>query len=160
MLPAQAPDPEITGWLHPLGVASLCQWDLLVFFARHQHTLLGVAYLARLLGYPPAAILDALDVLEAQHLVAGSAFSQGARLYQCSIPPLSPRGEAFAQLQALSSDLHGRWRVAQQLRRERTHGGTVQAAKHFLADAQAYLRKAQQRADELAARHHRGGKAL
>src|SRR5262245_2673615 len=45
-------DPEVAGWLHTLGVASLCQWDVLVFLYRHQTTLLGAADLARLLGYP------------------------------------------------------------------------------------------------------------
>src|SRR4030095_2992630 len=35
------PDPEIVGWLTTLGVTSLCQWDILVFFYRHHTTLLG-----------------------------------------------------------------------------------------------------------------------
>src|SRR5215831_18520195 len=98
------PDPEITGWLTTLGVTSLCEWDVLVFLYRHQTTLLGAAYLARLLGYPSNAIVAALDVLEARELVARSRVSQGARLYQFRVPPDTLRGAALAQLQALAAD--------------------------------------------------------
>jgi len=74
------PDPEVAGWLRTLGVASLCQWDVLVFLYRHQTTLLSAADLARLLGYPSDSIVVALDVLEALALVARSRVSQGARM--------------------------------------------------------------------------------
>jgi MarR family len=133
------PDPEVTGWLRTLGVASLCQWDVLVFLYRHQTTLLGAADLARLLGYPSDSIVVALDVLESLALVTRSRVSQGARLYQFSLPLGSPRGVVFAQLQALSAHRAGQVRVAQQLRLDRTHGETLQAAKRFLADAQQRL---------------------
>ena len=143
------PDPEVAGWLRTLGVVSLCQWDVLVFLYRHQTTLLGAADLARLLGYASDSIIVALDMLESLELVTRSRVSQGARLYQFSLPLDSPRGAAFAQLQALSAHRAGRVRVAQQLRRDRAHGETLQAAKRFLADAQQRLhvirRHAQQR---------------
>ena len=141
--------PEVTGWLQTLGVASLCQWDVLIFLYRHQTTLLGTAELARLLGYASDSIVVALDVLESLALVTRSRVSQGARLYQFGLPLDSPRGAAFTQLQALVTDRAGRVRVAQQLRLDRTHGETLQAAKRFLAEAQQRLqvvrRYAQQR---------------
>src|SRR5262245_16022717 len=95
-------DPEVAGWLHTLGVASLCQWDVLVFLYRHQTTLLGAANLARLIGYPSDSIVVALDSLEALKLVARSRVSQSARMYQFSILLSSPRDEVFARLQALA----------------------------------------------------------
>ena len=115
----------------------------------HQTTLLGTAELARLLGYASDSIVVALDVLESLALVTRSRVSQGARLYQFGLPLDSPRGVAFTQLQALVTDRAGRVRVAQQLRLDRTHGETLQAAKRFLAEAQQRLqvvrRYAQQR---------------
>jgi hypothetical protein len=122
---------------------------VLVFLSRHQTTLLGAAHLVRLLGYPSNSLVVALDGLEALALVARSRVSQGARLYEFSVPLGSPRGEAFAQLQVLADHRPGRVRVAQQLQLDRTSGETLQAAKRFLADAQQRLqvvrRHAQQR---------------
>src|SRR5215471_3387175 len=110
MAPHLPYDPEVAGWLHTLGVVSLCQWDVLIFLYRHQATLLGAADLARLLGYPSDSIVVALDVLEVLALVARSRVSQGARLYQFSVPLDSPRGTAFARLQALAAHRAGRVR--------------------------------------------------
>jgi MarR family len=141
-------DTEIVGWLSTLGVTSLCQWDVLVFLYRHQTTLLGAADLARLLGYPSDSIVVALDGLEALTLVVRSRVSQGARLYQFSIPLGTPRDAAFARLQALAAHRPGRVRVAQQLRLDRTHGETLQAAKRFLADAQQRLQVIRQHAQQ------------
>jgi hypothetical protein len=31
-----SPDPEVVGWLAPLGVTSSCQWDVLVFLSQHR----------------------------------------------------------------------------------------------------------------------------
>jgi hypothetical protein len=154
------PDTAIAGWLRTLGVASLCQWDVLVFLARHQTTLLGAVDLARLLGYATDAIVVALDVLDSLDLVVRSRVSQGARLYQFRIPPGSPRGEAFARLQALTAHRPGRVRVAQQLQLDRTHGQTLQAATHVLADAKENLRAARRRADALTERSQRWRKAI
>jgi DNA-binding MarR family transcriptional regulator len=142
------PDTEIAGWLKTLGVTSLCQWDVLVYLYRHQTTLLGAADLARLLGYPSDSIVVALDVLEALAFVTRSRVSQGARLYQFSILLDSRGGEAFTRLQALADHRPGRVRVAQQLRLDRTHGETLQAAKRFLADAQQRLHVVRQYAQQ------------
>ena len=153
-------DPEVTGWLQTLGVASLCQWDVLIFLYRHQTTLLGTAELARLLGYASDSIVVALDVLESLALVTRSRVSQGARLYQFGLPFSSRRGAAFAQLQALAADRAGRVRVAQQLRRDRTHGEMLQAAKRFLADAQQRLHVARQHAQQREERRKTWRKAI
>jgi DNA-binding IclR family transcriptional regulator len=141
-------EPEVAGWLSTLGVTSLCQWDVLVFLYRHQTTLLGAADLARLLGYPSDSVVVALDVLENLGLVARSRVSQGARMYQFSLPLGSPRGEVFARLQALSDHRLGRVRVAQHLRLDRTHEETLQAAKRFLTDAQQRLQVVRQQAQQ------------
>jgi hypothetical protein len=153
-------DPEVTGWLQTLGVASLCQWDVLIFLYRHQTTLLGAAELARLLGYASDSIVFALDVLESLALVTRSRVSQGARLYQFGLPLDSPRGAAFAQLQAFIADCAGRVRVAQQLRRDRTHGETLQAAKRFLVAAQQRLQVIQQQVQQREERRQIWRKAI
>lgn len=111
------PDAEVAGWLHMLGIVSLCQWDVLVFLSRHQTTLLGAESLAQLLGYETELIVAALDVLESLALVIRSRVSQGARLYQCMVPPTSPRGVAFARLQVIADHHAGRILVATQLQR-------------------------------------------
>jgi hypothetical protein len=127
---------------------------------RHQTTLLGTADLARLLGYPSNSIVVALDVLEVLGLVTRSRVSQGARLYQFSVVLDSPRGVAFAQLQTLTTSRTGRIRVVQQLRLDRTHSETLQAAQRFLADAKEHLRVVRQRANELAERRQQWRKAI
>jgi hypothetical protein len=53
----------MAGWLATLEVTTPCQWDVLVFLASHETTLLGATDLARLLGYTSNSILAALDVL-------------------------------------------------------------------------------------------------
>ena len=153
------PDTEIAGWLITLGVASLCQWDVVVFLYRHQTTLLGVVDLARLLGYTSNTIVAALDVLEFRELVARSRVFQGARLYQFRVPPDPSCAEAFARLQALAADRAGRVRVARQLRRDHTFEERLEAAKHSLAEAQQHLRIVRRRTDELAERRARWRKA-
>jgi hypothetical protein len=112
------------------------------------------------LGYPSNSIVVALDGLEVLALVARSRVSQGARLYQFSLPLGSPRGEAFARLQALADQRPGRIRVAQQLRLDRTHGETLQAAKRFLADAQQRLQVVRQHAQQREERRKTWRKAI
>jgi DNA-binding MarR family transcriptional regulator len=160
MTPNLPPDPEVAGWLHTLGITSLCQWDVLVFLARHQTTLLGAASLARLLGYATEPMVAALDHLEALALVERSRVSQGARLYQCTVPRLAPRREAFAQLQALAGDRTGRVRITHQLRGARTPGETLQAAQRFLSDAQQRLRVVRRQAAEREERSQLWRKAI
>src|SRR5262245_6724646 len=108
-MPHDSPsDAEVEDLLQTLGIDSLCQWDVLVFLYRHQMTLVGADYLARLLGYATDPIITALDVLESLGLVERSRVSQGARLYQFTAPTGPPRGEAFQRLLALSGDRAGR----------------------------------------------------
>ena len=116
MTPPLPPDPEVRGWLHTLGVTSLCQWEVLVFCYHHQATLLTVADFARLLGQASQAIVSALDTLEARALLVRSRVSQGARLYQCSVALDSPRGAAFGRLLTLANDPAGLACIVQQLR--------------------------------------------
>ena len=106
------------------------------------------------------SIVVALDVLEALALVERSRVSQGARLYQFTVPLGSPRGEAFARLQALAAHRAGRVRVAQQLRRDRTPGETLQAAQRFLADAQQRLQAIRRQAQHREERRHPWLKAI
>jgi DNA-binding MarR family transcriptional regulator len=154
-------DPEVQGWLHTLGVASLCQWHVLLFLFRHQTTLLGVEYLAHLLGYTTEAVVAALDVLEARELVARSRVSQGARLYKFLAPLASPSGEAFAQLQALTSDRVGRRRIYTQLRQgDHTAEETLQRAQLYLKNARQRIQEAKRRAQQLEERKQRWLKAI
>ena len=118
MTPHLPSETAIADWIMTLGVTSLCQWDVLVFLSRHQATLLGAESLARLLGYALEPLVAALDALEALALVERSRVFQGAHLYHCLLPRGTPRGAAFAQLQALASHRTGRIRMVTQLRRE------------------------------------------
>ena len=118
MVQQEMPDTEVVAWLKTQGIASLCQWDLLVFFYRHQSSLVGTDDLARLLGYATEAVLTALGDLEAEGLIGRSRVSQGARMYQLTVPADSPCSGAFARLLALSIPPAGRLRLAKQLRRD------------------------------------------
>lgn len=110
------PDNEVQGWLKTLGIESLCQWDVLVFLYRHQTSLVGADYLARLIGYATDPVVVALDALESQGFVERSRVSQGARLYQFTMPPIPPRGKAFERLLGLASDRSGRLHLTRQLK--------------------------------------------
>ena len=129
-------DTAMAGWLATLGVTTLCQWDVLVFFASHETTLLGAADLARLLGYTSHSLLAALDVLQCRDLVVRSRVSQGARLYQFRVPRDAPRAEAFARLWTLATARAGRIRLLQHVRRYNTQAEHVHQAPHCAVDAQ------------------------
>jgi hypothetical protein len=130
------PDAEVESWLEILGVKSLCQWDLLVFLYRHQTSLVGADYLARLLGYATESVIAAMDALESLGLVGRSRVSKGARFYQFTVPSSPPHGTVFAQLLALANHRAGRLRLSKHLRYdERTPGEDLQAAWHSLAEA-------------------------
>jgi hypothetical protein len=107
---------EISGWLNTLGVTSLCQWDVLFFVYRHQTSLVGADFIARLLGYPNGRVVDALDVLEFLGFVHRSRVSQIARLYQFTVPSEPEREDAWKRLLALASHRAGRVRLAIHLR--------------------------------------------
>ena len=130
-------DAEIDGWLNTLGIASLCQWDVLVFLYRHQASLVGADVIARLLGYASGPVVAALDMLESLDLVERSRVSQIVRLYQFTVPSDPPRGDAWARLLALASHRAGRVRLAKRWRGgDRTEQARLPAAQHFRAEDQ------------------------
>lgn len=107
---------EVEGWLKTLGIESLCQWDVLVFFHGHQMSLLGPAYLARPLGYEIGPVATALDVLESLRLVEGSRVSQGVRMYRFTVPTDPQRRDASERLFALANSRAGRVVLSRKLR--------------------------------------------
>src|SRR5262245_52628749 len=133
-MPRETPsDAEVEGSLNTLGVESLCQWDVLVFLYRHQTSLVGADYLARLLGYTTDPVIAALDSLESLGLVERSRVSQGARLYLFTTPVGPPRLEAFQRLLQLAGDRAGRLLLSDQLRRgDRTPQEGVLLARELL----------------------------
>jgi hypothetical protein len=130
-------DAEIDGWLKTLGITSLCQWDVLVFLHRHQTSLLGADFIARLLGYASGPVVAALEVLEFLGLVERSRVSQIVRLYKLTVPSTPSRDDAWARLLALGSDRGGRVRLSKSLRcGDQTDQDRLQSAQRFLAEAQ------------------------
>jgi hypothetical protein len=131
------PDAEVEGWLKTLGADSLCQWDVLFFLYRHQTSLLGAEYIARLLGYADGPVVAALDGLESLSLVERSRVSQNVRLYQFTVPPEAPRRAAFGRLVHLAGRRGGRLRLPILLRRDdRTPPEGLEAARRFPERAQ------------------------
>lgn len=140
------PDADIDGWLTTLGITSLCQWDVLVILYRHQTSLVGADFIARLLGYTSDPVVAALEVLEFLGLVERSRVSQIVRLYQFTVPSDPPRSEAWGRLLPLASDRTGRVRLSRSLRGgDQTPQARLQAAQRFLAEAQQCLQAARQR---------------
>jgi hypothetical protein len=113
---------DIDGWLHTLGITSLCQWDVLIFLYRHQTSLVGADLIARFLGYANGPIVAALDVLEGLGLVTRSRVSLIARLYQLSVPSDPPQRDAWARLLDLASNRAGRVHLSTRLRGGEPHG--------------------------------------
>jgi len=109
-------DTEIDGWLKTLGIASLCQWEVLVFLYRHQTSLLGADFIARPLGYASGPVVGALDVLELLGLVERSRVSQILRLYKFTVPSDPQRSDAWAHLLPLASHHASRLRLSKLLR--------------------------------------------
>jgi hypothetical protein len=137
MLHENISDDEVDGWLNTLGIVSRCQWDVLVFLYRHQTSLVGADFIARLLGYASDPVVAALDVLEFLGLVERSRVSQIVRLYKLTVPSDPPRGGAWARLLALGSDRGGRVRLSKSLRgSDQTDQDRLQSAQRFLAEAQ------------------------
>ena len=142
------PDLQVEGWLKTLGVASLCQWDVLVFLYRHQTSLAGVAFIANLLGYATEPVVAALDYLESLGLVQRSRVSQNVRLYQFTVPSDPLRGDAYERLLALADSRAGRVLLSKKLRgRDRIHQEMRQAARRVLGAKQG-LQSARQRYQE------------
>jgi hypothetical protein len=136
MQPEHISDAAIDGWLKTLGITSLCQWDVLVFLYRHQASLVGADFIARLLGYGSDPVVAALDVLEFLELVERSRVSQIVRLYQFTMPS-GPQGrDAWERLLVLASHHAGRVRLSKKLRDgDHTDQERPQAAQRFLAEA-------------------------
>jgi len=111
-----APDAEIESWLKTLGIASLCQWDVLVFFQGHPMSLLGPAYLASLLGREIGAVVAALEVLESLSLLERSRVSQEVRMYRFTVPADPERRDALERLFALANSRAGRVVLSKKLR--------------------------------------------
>lgn len=126
MEPQQPPSFPVEGWLNSLGVECLCQWDVLVFLHRHLSCLISGEHIARLLGYPTAEVITALDALESLGLVERSRVDQGVRLYQLTVPPDSPRGDALGRLLTIAESREGRLLLALKLhpgdRPDQSHG--------------------------------------
>src|SRR5262249_41903876 len=132
----------------------LCQWDVLVFLYRHQTTLVGAEHLARLLGYATEPAVAALDVLESLGLVERSRVSQGARLYQFTMPLVPPGDGVFERLLALADPRAGRVLLSRQLRRnDRRPEEGLRATRRFLQEARPAARTAPQRV-----RQHKEGR--
>ena len=124
------PDLQVKGWLKTLGIESLCQWDMLVFFQGHQMSLLGPAYLASLLGYEIGPVAAALDVLESLRLVERSRVSQGVRMYRFTMAADPQRRDASERLFALANSRAGRVVLSKKLRAgDATPREGLQAAK-------------------------------
>lgn len=109
-------DLQVEGWLKALGIESLCQWDVLVFFYRHPISLFGAEHLASLLGYASGPLSAALDVLEALRLVKRSRVSQGVQLFRLTVPADPQRGDAWERLFALDNSRAGRVVLSKKLR--------------------------------------------
>ena len=96
------PNIQVEGWLKKLGIASLCQWDMLVFLDRHPSLLGTTEHIARFLGYTTAEVVAALDSLGSSGLVAPSRVSQGVRLYQVTASADPARRDALERLMTLT----------------------------------------------------------
>ncbi len=110
------PDFQVEGWLKTLGIASLCQWDMLVFLDRHPSLLVGAEKIAFFLGYATAEVVAALDSLESSGLVERSRVSQGVRLYQVTASADPPRRDALERLMTLADSHTVRRFLARRLR--------------------------------------------
>lgn len=139
---AQETNADLHHWLQSVGVESLCQWDVLTFLYSHRTILLPPKGLARLLGYRIEPVVAALDSLAALQLLKWSTQSRGASSYQLIVPPVPSRNDALERLLALSDHREGRLLLGKHLGRgERTPYEGLQAARQFLADADAMLDK-------------------
>lgn len=167
-------DAELDGLLKTLGIASLCQWDVLVFLYHHQTSLVGANLIAHLLGYASDPVVAALDVLAFLGFVERSRVSQVARLYQFTVPLDPQRRDAWTALLPWASRRDGRVRLARHLRGDdqtaqaeqdetrrllREARQSVEASRHGLHETRHCLAEAQQSIQESKRRlqPHNGG---
>ena len=89
------------------AIQGSCDLDLLVFFAKHQRTLLTSEHLARLLGYPLTEIARSLDVLlGAGFLTRTQNPTYPSKMYVFTTG--GTNGGALSALVALASTREGR----------------------------------------------------
>lgn len=110
------PDVQVEGWLETLGIASLCQWDMLVFLDRHPSLLIGAEHIPFFLGYSTAEVVAALDSLESSGLFEPSRTSRGVRLYQVNASADPKRRDALGRLMTLADGHTVRPLLARRLR--------------------------------------------
>jgi len=117
-----------------LRIRTLSEWDVLVFLLRRSTSLVSASQIARLLGYNPGTVADALERLESLELIERSREARGVRLYRpaiSSFPFIQSRSRGkrdpqrlLEQLVALAETRDGRLQVIETLgsiRRKRTH---------------------------------------
>lgn len=122
---------DVRAWLDTSGdVRSVCDLDLLLFFARHSHSLLTTEQLASFVGYGLSAVTEALEHLQAAGLVAG--FRDRAAEVDMYMLTAGDRGSSSAlslsSLLEIASTRDGRLAVIDALKDPRTgkgeeHGG-------------------------------------
>jgi DNA-binding MarR family transcriptional regulator len=134
-------DAEIDRQLKTLGIASLCQWDVLIFLYHHQTSLVGANLIAHFLGYASDPVVAALDMLAFLGLVERSRVSQVARLYQFTVPSDPQRRDAWTALLPMAGHRAGRMSLARHLR------GGDQTAQEEREEARRLLSEAQQSVD-------------
>jgi hypothetical protein len=120
MVTGQSLELQIRECLTGMGISSPVDWDVLVFVYRHQASLANAEQIARMVGYPTAVVNDALEHLEALHLLRRSRAGHGVSLYQC----VSPEAESapyryFRQLITSVENRAGRLEITRELRKAR-----------------------------------------
>lgn len=111
-------------------VRSVCDLDLLLFFARHSHSLLTTEQIASFVGYGLSAVTEALEHLQAAGLVASFRDrSAEVDLYMLTGGVRGSSGAlSLSSLLELASTRDGRLAVIDALKHPRTgkgeaHGG-------------------------------------
>lgn len=110
------PDELASRLLTEIEITHLCDVDLLVFFARHPHTLLTSEQLAMLIGYDLPQIAESLDVLlQSGYLTRAAYANHSARMY--AFVAGGPRHEPVSSLVGFVSTRDGRLAVKRALLR-------------------------------------------
>jgi hypothetical protein len=136
--------------------------DLVLFFARHPHTLLASESLASFLGYELKQIADSLEVLLAAGLIKRTQTpAHAARLYE--LLPDDVHHDWFQPLLEMSSTRHGRamLRKALALRSLEEPGrldAAVQPETKDTTSALSILIRTDQRSLPARRAHRRGGR--
>jgi DNA-binding MarR family transcriptional regulator len=105
----------VDGWLDVLQIATVTEWDVLVFLHRHGIILVKAETIAQLVGYDKDLVGKALDNLVALGLVRRSRSSQGVRFYRYDVPRNSAIEQSTEQLLTLSAERAGRLIVTRRL---------------------------------------------